>query len=758
MFSALNNDRSFEAATDCLCAIFKETRDVDEYLPVIQVLLPRVIALRPRIHQAAQQEDAELFKGVTRIFAEAGEAWVILIAREPTVFRPLVEAVLECCARDLDREAIALTFIFWYELKLYLILERYIEARMQYVDVFAKLVDIMMKQLEYPSVDGSTDGLGDLFDGDREAEEKFREFRHHMGDVLKDCCEIMGVTDCLTKVLDRIKAWMSSYASQARPGAVPHWQELEAPIFSMRAMGRMVDRDEDIVLPQIIPLIVQIPPHEKLRFATIMTIGRYTEWTSNHPELLEMQFTYIVSSFGTDDKEIVRAAAMAMKFFCTDCKHLLTEQVLQLQTFYDQNLDKLPDVSQEELTEGVASVVAVQLTNQIYALMKLYCDPLMARLMAKANQATDDEGKRAIAGLYSATYTTRKVSLTVHLDFLHLITIFIQIVIPYVEPGQENPAVKYCQEIFPVLSKILDTFLDFVPICERVCRTWRNMVISYRTAMAPMLPIMANKLASGFEASRQGCFLWVTSAILREFSEDREHVDEQTTEAIYAFFEAQSTNMMRMMNDLPPRDLPDVIEDFYRLLTDALLYYPHKLIRSDLFSPIFQAAIAALALEQRDPLSACLHYIRDVISYGGDHPLRSSDSPNPPESQHLIQELIMSNGEHLVKSIMAGMMITFPDDCFSDGSAALLGLFEIMPQQTTAWVDKTVRMLPPGTVREAEIDRLMNGIRERLVLGPDGLRKVRSLLQDFTNTYRRRYIAPRDGLGALTATRFRFAG
>jgi len=273
-----------------------------------------------------------------------------------------------------------------------------------------------------------------------------------------------------------------------------------------------------------------------------------------------------------------------------------------------------------------------------------------------------------------------------------------------------------------------------------------------------MLPLMADKLSTGFEISKQGCFLWVTSAILREFSEDREHVNEGTTESIYAFFEAQSKKMMQMMNDLPPRDLPDVIEDFYRLLTDAILYYPHKLIRSELFSPIFQAAVAALALEQRDPLSACLHYIRDVISYGGDHPLQSSYQTNPLESQQLVQQLIASNGESLVKAIMAGMMITFPDDCFSDGSAALLGLFEIMPQQTSAWVDKTVRMLPSGTVREAEIDRLMNGIRERLSLGPDGLRKVRSLLQDFTNTYRRRYIAPRDGLGALAATRFRYTG
>lgn len=371
---------------------------MDEYLPTIQTLLPRVISLQPRVRRASEQEDAELVKGLTRIFAEAGEAWVVLIAREPAVFRPLVAAILECCALDIDRDAIGLTFIFWYELKLYLILERYIEARVQYVDIYAKLVDILLVNLQFPQADGSNEL--DLFDGDREAEEKFREFRHHMGDVLKDCCEIMGVTECLSKVLDRIKAWMASYASQATATSVPHWQKLEAPLFSMRAMGRMVDKEEDIILPQIMPLIIQIPPHEKLRFAAIMVLGRYTEWTANHPEFLEGQFQYIVSSFETDSKEIVRAAAMSMKFFCTDCKHLLGGQVVQLQQFYDQTLDKLPGVSQEELTEGVASVVAVQPPSQTFDLMKLYCDPLMARLMTRANAASDEDGKLAVAGLY----------------------------------------------------------------------------------------------------------------------------------------------------------------------------------------------------------------------------------------------------------------------------------------------------------------------------------------------------------------------
>lgn len=143
------------------------------------------------------------------------------------------------------------------------------------------------------------------------------------------------------------------------------------------------------------------------------------------------------------------------------------------------------------------------------------------------------------------------------LDHLQLLTIFVQFVVPNVEPNQPNPAVKYCQEIFPVLSAIVDNFLDFAPICERVCRFWRTMVFSYRTATQAILPALAEKVASCFAASRQGCFLWTTDAIVREFSEGAEFVGEATSTAIYHFFEEQAVSMLRALNDVPPGDLPD---------------------------------------------------------------------------------------------------------------------------------------------------------------------------------------------------------
>lgn len=398
--NAISVEASFEAAVDCMCTIYRDTREVDESLEAIQILYPRVIGLRPKILEAAESDDLEVYKGLTRLFAEAGEAWVVLIARLPAEFRGLVEAILECCARDRDRDALSLTFLFWYEFKQMVTLERYQQARSEYADVFAKLVDIMIKHLEFPTPQGGNEA--DLFDGDREQEEKFREFRHQMGDVLKDCCEVSTVTQCLGKSFDLIKKWISVYASQVTSTHVPHWQELEAPLFAMRAMGRMVSPEENIVLPQVIPLMVQIPNHEKLRFQALMALARYTEWTAQHPEFLQPQLDFVIASFQHESKEVVRAAALSFRFFATDCRKLMQNDVVPLYQFYDSVLDKLPVASQDEITEGVSMVVSAQPPDKIYATLKMFCDPIIKRLMARANQARveqDDKNKLAVAGM-----------------------------------------------------------------------------------------------------------------------------------------------------------------------------------------------------------------------------------------------------------------------------------------------------------------------------------------------------------------------
>ena len=746
IMGALASEDSFDSAVETLCAIFKETKDVDECLNTITALYPRLATIQPRIKQAADEEEWDTFKGITRVFAEAGEAWCLLVARQPQQFRALVECILDCCSRDKEREALSQTFVFWYELKQFITLDHYMDARLQFVDVYSKLVDIMIGHLQYPV--SETGNEQDLFDGDREAEDKFREFRHHMGDVLKDCCEVIGVTECLQKSYVLIDRWVTSYGPQAGAGKVPHWQELEAPLFSMRAMGRMVPAEESIMLPRLIPLIVQIPDQEKVRFQAVMALGRYTEWTAQHPETLQDQLTFIMAAFQHPSKEVVRAAALSFKFFCTDCAELLKDFMPQLQQFYERVIDTLPATSQEEVTEGVAAVLARQSPANLYSAFKLCCDPVINRLMSMASAATEKEQKLAIA------------------DRLNLVTIFIQTAHPYIEPANPHPAVQYCQEIFPILAAICERFVTFTPIIERVCRCWRHMVLSFRVHSAPLLEGLADKLAAGFTASRQGCFLWATDSIVREFSDVSQYVPQSTTDAIFSFYEQQATTFLRALNDLPPEELPDVIEDFFRLSTDILLYHSEKFLVSGLLAPILSAATTSLTLLKEEPLIATLRFLRDFLGYGGEDAPSSNfnqddgtynNRTNPPALRSAVHALVFSHGENLTQRCLTGMLYTFPLDCFPDASGVLLALFQLVPQETAAWTGKTVGLLPEGSISAQERERLMSKIGASVGQGGE-VRKLRGVLQDFTNAWRRRNVAPRGGLGGLEWERFRFRG
>ncbi|KAI6830757.1 ARM repeat-containing protein, partial [Hortaea werneckii] len=271
-----------------------------------------------------------------------------------------------------------------------------------------------------------------------------------------------------------------------------------------------------------------------------------------------------------------------------------------------------------------------------------------------------------------------------------------------------------------------------------------------------------------------GCFLWATDSIVREFSPDViQVVGQSTTEAIYTFYEQQATTFLRALNDLPPEELPDVIEDFFRLTTDVILYHPSKLLLSPLLPPILSAASTSLTLLKEEPLIATLHFLRDFLAYGSpDAPASSFDPdgqyrprPNPPELQTSVLSQLTapssspdtpSLGESLQQRCLTGMMFSFPADCFPDSSGVLLSLFQLLPQDSSHWIANTLHLLPPGSVAEQEKERLLRNLAQRVESGE--VRKVRGLLQDFTNSYRRRNVAPREGLGRLEGGRFRFSG
>jgi len=95
-FEALASDGLFDAAVDIICQMVHETQEIDDNMAVIELIVPRIIALKGQI--AKQQDDPEKIRGYARIFSEAGETYRFLLFQHTETFFPIVEAIGECSA------------------------------------------------------------------------------------------------------------------------------------------------------------------------------------------------------------------------------------------------------------------------------------------------------------------------------------------------------------------------------------------------------------------------------------------------------------------------------------------------------------------------------------------------------------------------------------------------------------------------------------------------------------------------------------
>ena len=215
VFTGLKDEELFDSAVDAACEIIHETRETHEHLSVIQQIYQHLTDLRPNL--SACVDDPDQFRGYCRVFTEAGEAYQKLIVEHPDTFAELLNAMVECTAYP-DLDIVPMTFNFWYALKTTLMREESAAVRPQFAPVFSHLVDVMLKHLHYPA---------DLDSWSAQERDDFRSFRHVMGDVLKDCCSVVGSQECLAKPVEIVMNAMSSL----KQGHQVEWQDIEAHYF-----------------------------------------------------------------------------------------------------------------------------------------------------------------------------------------------------------------------------------------------------------------------------------------------------------------------------------------------------------------------------------------------------------------------------------------------------------------------------------------------------------------------------------------------
>jgi transportin-3 len=301
-FEALASNDLFDSAVDVICELIHETQEIDENMPVIELIVPRVIAIKPLIRD--HHDNPDKIRGYARILSEAGETYRLLLLQHTETFFPIVEAIGECAAYP-DLDIVPITFPFW--MRLAQSIGKKPAVSPLFLDAYKTLMGVIIRHLQFPP---------DLHTLVGQEADSFRAFRHVMGDTLKDCCFVLGTDTCL------LAAYQQINTALARPDTIS-WQDIEAPLFAMRSMGAEVDPSDDSAVPKIMDLIPSLPSHPRVRYAALLIISRYTEWINMHSGYIRFQLQYIAAGFEDQDAEVCAAAGQALKYMCQDCKQVL---------------------------------------------------------------------------------------------------------------------------------------------------------------------------------------------------------------------------------------------------------------------------------------------------------------------------------------------------------------------------------------------------------------------------------------------------
>lgn len=723
IFQSLTDDQTFDQSIECLCTIMRETRDIENH-ELIDALYQQLIQLNTYMSSNKEKlEDPETFSGLTRLYVEASESWHVLIAKNPKHFKPLVEILLECCKYEEDLDVVKYTFYFWHLLKQLITIPKFQDSKLEFRDVYSKLISIIIKHLTYPIVAD----VENLFDGDREQEDKFKEFRYEMGDVLKDCCAVVGPTISLNIPFQQIQTILNTNANETR------WQYLEAPLFSMRAMAKEIPLKEKTILPTIMNCLIQLPEHAKIRYAATLVLGRYTEWTSKNPEFLEPQLNYIIKGFevanNTNNKDIIVAASHALMYFCQDCSSLLVNYLEQLYMLYGQVREQLDIESAYELVDGLAHVIKQIPLENSYQTCEMFWKPTLSTLSTLSSNANaNDESINVLIA-----------------DQIEILTTFIGVLRCSDYEKSDYPiCTLFIKEVWPAASSILLNYGKSLKVSERILKLIKSAIQSFSTYLTPILSEVANILHHGFKQTKFGCYLWVSGILIREFGD--EYSSGDIKESVYQFGLSQCSlffELIKCENDL--KNIPDVVEDFFRMMNDLLMFYPFKIIPNlDLLKSTIDASVATLSsLEQFEPLVSCLHFLIDFISWGLPTPPISFFDENPQHIQDTVKQFLVmnDNGGNLIKVVLDGLIFTFHNDIQQDASDLLLKILIVVPEYSIAinWLTNVVKSL--SNVNEKEVEKLINTVS--VALPNKDNRRIRSSIRDFVNWYSRKNVTPR---------------
>ncbi|TXT13275.1 hypothetical protein VHUM_00642 [Vanrija humicola] len=694
MFDALEPDDLFDAAVDVICDLIHETQEIHDNMDVVQQILPRVIALRPKLDQYT--DDPDRIRGYCRIFCEAGECYRDLIKMHPREAYPLVEAIMACTDYN-DLEIVPITFQFWWILAGIVNRQSHLNNDANfapYVQIFGQLQTTIIRHLHFPADSESQTA---------QERDEFRTFRHRMGDTLKDCCQVLGASACLKKSYDLV------IEAMAKP--TPSWQEIEAPLFSMRSMGAEVDPDDDEVMPHIMDLLPKLPEHPRIRYAAILVISRYTQWIDRHPQNLAFQLGYVSAGFDMAEDEVSAAAAQAMKFLCQDCNRHLVPFLPQLHTFVTTVGQKLDQADMVEVCEAIAYVIQTLPYAEAAQALQTFTQPLIERVALVANSATE----------------APKPELQKVADALEQLDAYLAVI------RTISPLPGSCFATAATVYSVLDTLLSKYAlryyISERVGSILRRGLTFFpESALEPVVQPVLERMATSFSQTGYASYLWITGKVASKFGETAQQPGHEALAALLVgAFENVTASLDKLLQVKSAVEIADVMDDYVHCFMAYITSLPVQTLSSGSIPQAVSHTLQTLLCPARQTILVSLDTLALLAQRMQHAPFLA-----------LLQPVFAQYAKLILQLVLSGIVSGWPEEGFDQVPIIVQAtVVSVSPADAERYAAEALDSIPGNTLPAAEKQKFAAELHTYLTPGSGGQDKLKLALVQLMRSARR---------------------
>jgi transportin-3 len=518
-------------------------------------------------------------------------------------------------------------------------------------------------------------------------------------------------------------------SKQVTSGATFDWRTAEAALYCVRAVHRCAPLPGDALMMSLFSSLPMLPAVPQLQYTVALTVGAYADWLSDTAQRGEEGRTLLSQLLGMlmrylPEPEASSASALSIRRLCDGCAPLLAassmDQLMQLyrqiqgsgdvsQNAYDLDLDE-DDVQQ--LIEGVALVASALPDGQrqpcVQQMLDIVVQPMQGILQQAAVGSPGSAPGTPTAG---GAAQQQQPDVRLVLPLMERVTTIFRAV---KDPADVAEALV---RLWPWIEASLDRFTGDAAAIERICRAPRYAVRSSGKAAAAAVPLLVASLPQRFEVSRQPCFLYVASELIKTFGD--EPARDLELGGMFSRMMAGSCAMLRHLRDVS--DHPDIADDTFLLAGRALSYAPRLLLTPQLLSVLLDTALAGMLVQHREACCSILAFVVRLLD-------PATHRAVAPEAVQGLQAALAPRAQLLVRLVLAGAVGALPTNRLAELTDVLYAVLKVTNQNGLQWVGEALAGIPDEAATSSDKQRFMTACQQ-VVAGGLSQRDERVLQQ-----------------------------